>query len=273
MTGRALVALVLGLAGLAGPARAEAEMSKDDQAAALAASRAAVGRSVADQTFRDVRGGRVRLADYAGKPLVVSLIYTGCSHTCPLIVQRLAQATEVAQGLFGAGAFAVVTVGFDVRNDTPERMRAFARGQGIDLKGWEFVSGDARSVGRLAEDLGFVFVPSAKGFDHLAQTTVIDAEGRVFRQILGDEFEPPALVEPLKQLIYGRAANFTTVEGLANRLRLFCSIYDPSQERYRFDWSVFIGTAIGFLSLVGVGVVLVRAWRESRRHAAGTESA
>ena len=42
-----------------------------------------------------------------------------------------------------------------------------------------------------------------RGFDHLAQTTVIDAHGRIYRQVYGDAFAVPALVEPLKDLALG----------------------------------------------------------------------
>ncbi len=63
-----------------------------------------------------------------GQPrLVISLIYTGCTHVCPMTTQRLRQAVEEAQRLMGSDRFTVISVGFDVRNDTPMRMAAFAR--------------------------------------------------------------------------------------------------------------------------------------------------
>jgi protein SCO1/2 len=231
-----------------------------DEASALQYSQAAVGRAVGDHRFLDRSGTPVSLADYRGKPLVVNLIYTGCYHTCPLIVQTLARVVPVAQEALGEDSFAVVTIGFDVQADTPARMRAYAHSQGVDLANWAFLSTDADTIERFVADVGFVFFPSAKGFDHLAQTTVIDAEGRVYRQVYGDGFDPPLLVEPLKELVFGRRSNLTTVSGLINRLRLFCTLYDPSGQRYRFDYSVFIGAGIGLLSLTGLAVIVGRAW-------------
>nr|MBC8242255.1 hypothetical protein [Alphaproteobacteria bacterium] len=47
--------------------------------------------------------------------------------------------------------------------------------------------------------------------------------------------------------------------------RLFCTLYDPAAQRYRFDYSVFIGFFIGLAALTTVGSILVRnLWR--RRH-------
>ena len=65
----------------------------------------------------------------------------------------------------------------------------------------------------LAADVGFSYVRSPRGFDHVTQTTVVDASGKVYRQIYGDAFPTPALVEPLKELIYGTAAGGTGVRG------------------------------------------------------------
>ena len=236
-----------------------------DEAAALRQSQAAIGRTVGDYVFRD-RGGRtVRLTAFRGRPLIISMIYTACSQSCPVITQSLADAVDAAQGTFGPDSFAVISVGFDSRNDTPERMRAFAHTQGVNLANWKFLSADGSTVHGLAEDIGFVSFPSAKGFDHLAQVTILDAEGRVYRQVYGETFPPPAVIEPLKQLIFGRKADLTSLSGLINRVRLFCTVYNASEGRYRFDYSILIGAVVGLLSLGAVGIVLMRnllrVWR------------
>jgi protein SCO1 len=235
-----------------------------DQDAAFRASRAAIDNLVGGYRFRDRRGRAVDMAQWRGKPLIVSMIYTSCPHFCPMITQSLADAADIAAEAFGDDTFAIVSVGFDTRNDTPVRMASFARTQGIDAKNWSFWSADRVDIGKLAGDLGFAFAASPNGFDHLAQTTIIDADGRVYHQVYGTEFEAHFLVEPLKQLIFGRAAQLTSIEGLINRVRLFCTVFDPASGRYGFDYSLFIALAIGVLSLSLVGWVVVRAWWNSR---------
>jgi protein SCO1 len=249
---------------LALPAAAMAP-SADDAKAALALSRAALGRQLDDFRFLDSERQPVALSDFRGKPLVINLVYTACVHTCPVIAETLHRHARAARDSLGADSFAIVSIGFDTANDTPERMRAFARQQGLDLDNWRFLSADTETMSRLTKALGFTLYPSAQGFDHLAQLTLLDGEGRVYRQIYGDYFEAPFLVEPLKDLVFGRRANLTSLDGLINRLKLFCTIYDPSAERYRFDYSVFIGVAMGLSVLAGLGTVLARAlWREWR---------
>jgi protein SCO1 len=247
----------------------DAAVDPGDKSAALRYSQAAIGRQVGDLSFTNSLNRKVTLADYRGKPLVVSLIYTGCADICPVVSETLADAVEVAREAIGDDSFRVVTVGFDARHDTPARMRAFARSHGLDMANWEFLSTDGDTVDRLAEDIGFVFFPSPKGFDHMSQTTVLDSEGRVYRQIYGASFETPLLVEPLKQLVFGGRIDMQSWDGIVNRVRLFCTIYDPATGRYRFDYSIFISMVMGSLTLGAIGFILVRAWLRGRRLRAG----
>lgn len=235
-----------------------------DEAAALRISQAAVGRTVSDHGLRNTAHRAVRLGDFRGKPLVINFVYTSCYHTCPLVVQTLARAVAMAQDALGADSFNVVTIGFDSRSDTPGRMRAFALDQGIDLPNWRFLSADAATIDALAAEIGFVYYPSPRGFDHLAQTTVIDPAGVIYRQIYGSEFSPQALVEPLKRMAYGQVGGLTSLAGIVKRVRLFCTVYDPKRDGYRFDYSIFVGGSIGAVSLAAVGFILFRAWRRQR---------
>lgn len=238
-----------------------------DEKAALALSQAALGRALSpDYRFTASDGRRVRLSEYRGKPLVVSLIYTSCYHICPATTQHLARIVRVARAALGEDSFRVVSIGFDTVRDTPAAMREFARLQGVAIAGWDFLSADRATIEALSADLGFQYFPSAHGFDHLIQTTVVDADGRVYRQVYGMRFETPLLVEPLKQLVFGAApaADFLFA-GLTNRIRLFCTVYDPATDRYRFDYSLFFGIVIGAMSLGLVGLALVREWRRAQR--------
>ena len=232
---------------------------------ALAGSQAAIGRAVGDYAFTDTRNRTVRLADFRGRPLIVNMVYTGCADICPTVSEALARAVDVAREALGDNSFHVVTVGFDSRRDTPDRMRSYARSHGLDGAGWDFLSGTGDTVGRLADELGFAYFAAPQGFDHVAQTTIVDGDGRVYRHVYGADFEPPALVEPLKELIWGRAAGAAATVGLIERIRLICTVYDPSSGRYRFSYAIFLGIGLSGLTLCAIGFVIARAWLRSRR--------
>lgn len=232
-----------------------------NEQAALKLSQAAVGRTLGDYRFIDTTGKTVSLSELRGRPLVLSLVYTSCHDTCPTITNQLSRMLPIARDALGAGRFRVVSIGFDTPNDTPERMRQYARSRGAQADEWLFLSADPATIEALTRELGFQYQSSPRGFDHIAQTTVIDAEGRVYRQVYGESFEPPALVEPLKELIFGTGMKSGNVSGWVEGIRLFCTVYDPASGRYRFDYSLFVTIIVGVMCLGAVAIFIVHAWR------------
>ncbi len=235
-----------------------------DREEALAISQAAIGVTLDDLTFRDVDGQSFRLQDLRGKPLVISLIYTSCHHICPLITRNVKETVAIAREALGDDSFSVITVGFDWQVDTPERMRIFASGHGIDVNGWHFLSGDSASIMALSANVGFQFYASAKGFDHLSQTTIVDADGVIYRQVYGEDFNAPAFVEPLKELVFNTPRSAGLVDHWVDSFKLFCTVYDPNTGRYRFDYSIFMTILVGTLCLGAIAVFVVLEWKRKR---------
>lgn len=278
MATAALVAAVAFLAPALAPAQdhsGHASPSADwDPERALAFSQAAIGRQPGGHRLTTPEGATLTLESLRGQPLVVSLIYTSCYHTCPVITQTLRRVVEVGDEAFGPGQYHVLTLGFDAPNDTPARMRSYMKQHGIARAGWLAASANAVTVQALASELGFIFFASPKGFDHLAQTTVIDAGGRVYRQVYGEDFAPPALVEPLKELIYGIPAREAGIGGWVAGIKLFCTVYDPKAGRYRFDFTPFIsiGFALSiFAALLFIGWRSFSRWSRERRAGGGNQ--
>lgn len=236
-----------------------------DPRAALEASRAALGRQLGDYALTASDGRQVRLAALRGRPLVVNMIYTSCFDFCPTLTANLAPKVEIAREALGRGKFIVLTIGFDAFNDTPTRMRTYARMLGLGDAEWLFLSGDEQTVVALAADLGFTYRRTAAGFDHSALTTVIDQSGRVHRQIYGTDYAVPMLVEPLKALVLGVRDPTAGMGQLLERVRLWCTVYDPRTGRYRIDYSLILSIALGTLCFTVLGVFLAREWWKGRR--------
>ncbi len=251
-----LAALATGITNAA----AEARLDPDT---AMAASQAAIGRKLGDYTFTAAGKRQIRLADYRGKPLIVSFIYTGCTAACPVTTRQIADAVRAARSVVGADDFHVVSIGFNLPHDTPEAMRDHARRFGLDIPGWDFVSPQQGELERLLAEFGFSYVRTAWGFDHLAQVTVVDAAGRIYRQVYGD-IPVQRLTDPLKELIEGTPLP-RGVADFIDRVRILCTVYDPRTNKYRFKTTI-IGEVVSF------GVVTIAlgwfVWRERRRRRA-----
>ena len=233
-----------------------------DTKIALQASQAAIGRRLPDITFTN-QGGKLRkLKEFRGRPLVISPVYTSCFGVCPTTTTYLRQVAEMGRALLGPGSFSVLTIGFDTANDTPGRMREFAAARGVFSPDWEFGSADEVAARTLLAGVGFTYAPTPRGFDHMIQATIVDADGVVYRQVYGQDFEPRQLIDPLKRLALGQLAREDTLEAMIDGVRLFCTVFDPKSGRYKFDWSIVLSFMIGVLCFTGVAVFLWRSWRQ-----------
>lgn len=269
---RALRCLVLCAASLlpamvsaqSAPTSAEARPGLDPQAV-LAFSDAAVGNIPGDYVMRDRQGREVRLSDYRGQPLLVNFVYTACFQICPNSTMALRRSVNAMRKRFGTGQFRVVTIGFDQPTDSPTAMRSYAAQRRISDANWEFLSPRREDVPALARDFGFSYLATPAGFDHTLQVSLMDTEGRIRRQVVGDAFTADLLGRPLRQLIAGRLINDThTFTDFVERVRILCSVYDPATGEYRISYALYIEIAGGITFIVAMLWYAINEWRAAR---------
>jgi protein SCO1/2 len=256
-----VVALVLAAACLSSRAAVPAL----DEREALRAGEAAIGRTVPDFTLQDREGRPVRLADYRGKPLLVSFIYTGCFQVCPTQTRALHEAVKGLDTMLGDHQFNVVSIGFNQPFDSPDAMRSFARQQRIDYPNWEFLSPPREHVDALTQAFGFSHVATPAGFDHVLGVTVVAPDGRIHAQVYGDRLRADQLGVPLRQLILNAPPQASSLSSLVERVRILCTVYDPDTGQYRYDYKLvfeLIGGALFFFSVLIYGLL---EWRDQRR--------
>jgi protein SCO1/2 len=237
--------------------------------AALRTSQAAIGRTLADAgadhlALRDPLNRPVQLADYRGKPLVVSFIYTGCFQACPITTRRLAEGVTAARKALGDDSFHVVSIGFNQPFDDPAAMGAYARQFRVSDARWAFLAPRGTDVPALTQAFGFSYEATPKGFDHLTQLTIVDAQGRIAAQVYGENFELPMFVGPLKDLLAGEAARTLSVESVWRTVKLYCTVYDPVSGGYRLNYSLFFEIFCGVTVLVALAAFMTRELRRKR---------
>lgn len=261
----------LGLALMMAPAPGRADASAEgpglDSAQALSVSQAALGRRIAEHILLDREGRPVALSSFRGKPLLVSFIYTGCFQVCPATTRALQEAVEGLQKSLGVNQFNIVSIGFNQPADSPQALKAFARQYGITVPNWDFLSPPAAIVPELTEDFGFAYVATPAGFDHVLQVSVLDADGRIVRQIYGEDVAAGELGEPLKMLLAGMPlspAN-TMLDNLMDRVRIMCTVYDPRTGAYRVDYTLPIQIAGGVTFFILMMIFFINEWRASRQ--------
>jgi len=232
---------------------------------AFETSQAAIGNPIGEFELRDASGKTVRLSDYRGKPLLVSFIYTGCFQICPTTTRFLSEAVGVARKALGDGRFRVVSIGFNQPFDDPVAMASFAKQVGISDPDWAFLSPAPKDVEALTRRFGFTYEATSGGFDHLLQVSIVNADGVLYRQVYGENFDMPMLVQPLKELLSGQASQQLTLANVWDKVILYCTVYDPHSGGYRVNYSLFFEIFAGLTTLGAIAWVVLRELRRSRR--------
>jgi protein SCO1/2 len=256
---------------LSGAAWGQQEPASDlglDREQALRTSQAAIGRQIGDHILLNREGRPVALSSFRGKPLLVSFIYTGCFQVCPTTTKSLQETVEGLQKSLGPNQFNVVSIGFNQPADSPQALKAFATQYGIKQPNWDFLSPPAAIVPALAQDFGFVYTATPAGFDHVLQVSIVDAEGRIVRQVYGESVVPAELGEPIKLLLAGAPVQSNELlDDLMDRVRILCTVYDPKTGAYRVDYTLPIQIAGGVTFFVLMLMFFFNEWRSNRQSA------
>jgi protein SCO1/2 len=142
----------------------------------------------------DQDGNPLALADLRGKAVLLDFVYTACPGPCPILTGLH---VEVQRALDPAlrDRVRLVSVSLDPRNDTPAKLREYARQRGADTANWSFLTGAAEDVDAVLRAYG---VGSARQPDgtiaHLVVTFLIDGEGQIVQRFIGLDGHDPEQV-------------------------------------------------------------------------------
>lgn len=143
--------------------------------------------SVQDQWMSD-SGEKLRLDAFKGKWTVLSMMYTSCTSSCPLIVKKMRGLESQIKNKTPNVQFVLVT--FDPSRDTPSNLKKYRERTGIVEKNWHFLSGSDLSTRRLSMHLGIKYARDAKSgdFTHDNKIVLLSPEGQIVARLnsLGD---------------------------------------------------------------------------------------
>jgi len=129
----------------------------------------------------DLDGRAVSLAEFRGRVVLLSFIYTSCPSACPLVTQRMAvlQRRLTEAGLFPSRA-SLVSVTVDPDRDSVAVLARYAKGFGADPRGWTFLRERREALGPVLAAWGEWTKSLPNGeIDHPARLYLLDPAGRV----------------------------------------------------------------------------------------------
>lgn len=161
-------------------------------------ARLGTGDAVPDCAFISQDGEAFQLSRFKGRAVAVTFIFTRCPlpDYCPRLSARFAEAQRL---LMAEKGWHLLSLSFDPAHDTPEQLRAYARGQGADSACWTFATAQPGVVRAFGALFGLTAEEKAGLLDHNLRTVVIDAGGHVQHIFEGNAWTAEELVWEMKK--------------------------------------------------------------------------
>jgi protein SCO1/2 len=186
-----------------------------------------------DIAFRDETGAIVRLADLISGPTIILPVYYSCRNVCAYQQGRMAGTLQTLerQPLVD---YKIISISFD-ETETPEmaarskRTYLTAIRKPFPADGWRFLTGDAASIRRFTEAIGYRFQRQGSDFIHPVASVVVSADGTIIRYLYGIAVLPKDLALAIAEAKSGVAG------ASVRKLMDYCFTFDPQAKTYVFN--------------------------------------
>lgn len=170
-----------------------------------------IGARVPDFTLVNQDAAPIRLSRFRGRPLLLTFIYTRCPlpDYCPRTSANFARIhRELQAGPRSDRVPRLLTISFDTEHDTPAVLREYA-GRYMKpprFEEWQFATGSADEIKKIAGYFGLVYVSGVSGvsgvsesgqFNHSLVTALIAPDGKLERVYSGNRWTPDQLLSDL----------------------------------------------------------------------------
>jgi protein SCO1 len=153
--------------------------------------------------LRNYLGERVNLADYLGKAVFVTFLYTHCPDICPLMTAQLHN-TLALLGPYRSRQLQIVAVSVDPKGDTRATVGQFLRAHQMTGR-MKYLIGSAEQLGPVWEAWNVGSTIDAADPELVAHTALIygiSASGKL-TTIYPENFHPQQIVHDLPKLLQG----------------------------------------------------------------------
>jgi len=148
-------------------------------------------------------------ADYSGKLLFLSFIFTNCPDICPLtthnifLIQQRIKEENIPDVHF-------LVISFDPDRDKPEILKKYSEVRGYNLQNWDFLTGEKKTIDSIMKDFNVVaisgdtsFTPSGLPvyfFTHTDRISLIDKKLNLRKNYKGSEIDIEEIISDLKNI-------------------------------------------------------------------------
>lgn len=166
------------------------------------------GDEVPDFQLVNQDGKRILLHQYRGRALLVTFIYTRCPlpDYCPLMTSNFAEINEAIQkDPARYPETHLLSISVDPEYDTPKILKSYGATHAGDagratFERWEFASGTAGDVKKIAGYFGLQYFPDKDQIVHSLRTALIGPDGKLVKIYRGNEWKPSEVLGDILSL-------------------------------------------------------------------------
>jgi protein SCO1 len=184
-------------------------------------------------TFRDETGRTVRLGDLITGPTIILPVYYGCTNVCNYMQGGLARILPEIKKKPGTD-YRVLSFSID-ETEGPQLAAKYQKMYLSSIKtsvppgAWHFLTGDAASIKKLTDAVGYRFQRRGRDFMHPVASFVVAGDGMIVRYLYGTSFLAKDLTLALVEARQGRIG--TTIRKVVG----YCFSFDPASKSYEFN--------------------------------------
>lgn len=149
-------------------------------------------------SLQDQDGRSFRLEDYRDRLLAVEFIYVNCPTLCNTLGQSFQQVRNNLPATALGQNVVLLSISFDPKRDTPQRLKDFAHRHGADGNEWRIARiEDEQGLKEILETFGIVVIPDRfGGYEHNAALHLVDGQGRL--SLIEDYDQPQRFAAAIK---------------------------------------------------------------------------
>jgi protein SCO1 len=167
-----------------------------------------IGDPVPDFTFVNQDGKKLRLAQFRGKAVLLTFIYTRCplpDYCIRMSNNFAAVAKELKQQPAIYDKFEQLSISFDPKYDTPKVLRTYGSNYAGEVDPnfthWQFATGTPAEIKKITEFFGLSYIPDSGQIVHSLRTAVIAPNGTIADLFNGNDWKPNDAVQAVTAVL------------------------------------------------------------------------
>jgi protein SCO1 len=162
-----------------------------------------VGAEVPDFQLLNQDNRRIHLAQYRGRPLVLTFIYTRCPlpDYCPRTSKNFSEIYRALRSRPPSDRKPrLLTISFDTEFDTPAVLKIYAGRymNPVNFGEWGFATGSPDEIRAITGYFGLIYRKESGQITHSLVTALINSDGKLQRLYLANEWAPSQVLDESK---------------------------------------------------------------------------